>query len=133
MSEILAILLMVLAFIIVSILEYSIFAGLSVLINNVFGKGEDKNLIFAIGGTILFASFFSIIWCMFFPNQIVSYTIYPGVSLIISPLVMAFIMMKVNTFLTKRGNKVSFIISFWGGATLGFTFSIVRLFCLGII
>jgi len=119
--------------VLVSILEYLIFAGLSVLINNVFRKVEDKNLMFDIGATILFASFFSILWCLIFPNRIVSYTIYPGVSLILTPLVMAFIMMKVNTFLTKRGKKVSFIISFWGGATFGFTFSIVRLFCLGMI
>lgn len=96
-----------------------------------FRKQENAHPIRAFSGIILLGLIIGIVLCYIFPYRIIHIPTIPGISLLLSPLITGFVMSKIGKILENHGRGISYIATFWGGATFSFTISLIRFICIG--
>ena len=89
------------------------------------GEKESSNG-FKIFGIILFASIVGIVSLFIFPYHLFKPLIFPGISLILSPLIVGYITYRIGRWKKENNKKATVLATFWGGASFAFIVALIR-------
>ena len=85
-----------------------------------FGRRERHHPIVAAVGLLLIGAALGGASCWVWPYRIVAPGPYPGLSLLISPVVNGLVADALGTWSERQGRSRSYLATFWGGALFAF-------------
>ena len=93
---------------------------------NAFKEKKSSNRYLALFGCLLIGSILGLLSYFIYSKRIVTGNPYPGIGVIISPIIVGFIMKKWGEMRKEKDKRGSILTTFWGGALLAFSYSLVR-------
>jgi hypothetical protein len=100
--------------------------GAARLLGASFGRrGQDHPLAAAVGLLLLGAMLGGLSWVVW-PHRIVGARAYPGVSLLVSPVVNGLLADALGSWRVNHGRPRTYVSTFWGGALFAFGCALVR-------
>jgi len=94
--------------------------GLARLVGAPFGRRDRHHPIVAGIGLLLMGVIMGEASCWVWPYRIVAPGPYPGLSLLISPVVNGLLADALGTWRERHGRSRSYLATFWGGALFAF-------------
>jgi hypothetical protein len=91
-----------------------------------FKKAQTASLGFSIAGIVLMAAAASCLFCVVVPSQLIHRNRFPGISMLVSPLLAGATLHWFGAWRTEHGKHTTRIATFWGGALFALTFSSIR-------
>ena len=95
-------------------------------IGSVLKSDKEYSKSFQIIGLILLASLVGLSSIVIFPQKLFQTTLFPGISLILSPIIVGIIMHKIGEWKKEHNKKSTLLATFWGGASFAFIIALIR-------
>jgi hypothetical protein len=105
--------------------------GLARLVGAPFGRRGRGHPIAAGAGLLLFGAMLGVGSWWVWPYRIVASGAYPGISLLISPIVNGLLADALGTWRESQARPRTYLSTFWGGALFAFGMAGVRFWLLG--
>ena len=96
------------------------------LIAEFFRRHQTLSAVFAYFAIGLSGAFAGLFASTMFPQRILSISIIPGISLLVTPVVAGWIMKSFGDWRLSRGHQPTILATFWGGALCAFMMALVR-------
>ena len=91
-----------------------------------FRRRDRAHPILAGIGVILLGGLVGLIVSLVFPTRLITSARIPGASLVLSPLVNAFVMEYYGRWRERRGRSRSFLATYWGGGLFALGMASIR-------
>ena len=96
-----------------------------------FGRRGRNHPVAAGAGLLLFGAVLGVVSWWVWPYRIVASGPYPGISLLISPLVNGLLANALGTLADNHDRPRTYLSTFWGGALFAFGMAGVRFWLMG--
>ncbi len=109
----------------------AVIEGVARAIGATFGRTDRQHPVAAGVGLFLMGAALGGLSCAVWPYQVAANGPFPGVSLIVSPLVNGLALEAIGRWRDRRRKPRSYLSTFWGGALFAFGMAGVRFWLLG--
>lgn len=99
------------------IIEVLVFFGYESLASS-FKEYKSANKYLAIIGCLLLGAVFGLTTYFIYPHPIIKKSLFPGISLIVSPLIVGLVMKKLGDVRIKSSKRISILLTFRGGSCI---------------
>lgn len=128
-----------------SLLFEYVFQEISAFVTSVFDDGfpelfrrfarrkESPNRLMDLFSSIVIGVIFGMLSVLVIPMQIIKTVTVPGISLLLAPLLVGSTMYMWGRYRSGKGQRVSTMATFWGGALFAFSSALVRFLFLQLL
>lgn len=107
------------------IIEFLIALGYESIVNS-FKELKSANKYLALAGCAIAGTIIGLISYFIYPKRIFNNSSFYGLSLLISPIIVGFIMKIWGERRIHSNKRISVLSTFWGGAVFALAYSIIR-------
>ena len=87
---------------------------------------KDISKYLAFSGLAIFGGLFGLFSFFIYPHRIMNNPLFPGVSLVISPIIVGYIMYTFGKMRVESGKETSYLSTFRGGLIFAFAYALIR-------
>ena len=91
-----------------------------------FKRRKEANKTLSLIGYFLLGGLLGLISIWILPKRIIQIQILPGLSLLIVPFLVGFVMAKLGKYRIKKGATITNLATYWGGVSFAFGMSLIR-------